>query len=60
MTAQQQADAALTTWQAIRSAYPDPAERIEILMADFFRAPVESALEYDATLNRVAEAMAAP
>lgn len=55
MTPQQQADAALQLWQSLRSLPPE--ERIEVLMADFFRPPVESDLEYSITLRNVAMEM---
>jgi hypothetical protein len=56
-TRQQHADAALQHWQDLRARFPNPEERIEQLMIDFFRHPVASAVEYDATLRRVTEEM---
>ena len=58
LTSQQHADAALQHWQDLRARFPDPEERMDALMRDFFRHPVESAVEYDATLRRVSEEMA--
>lgn len=56
MTNQQQADAALQQWQALRSLPPD--ERIEVLMAEFF-APLQPCdVEYEANMRRVYEEMA--
>jgi hypothetical protein len=56
-TNQQNADAALQHWQDLRARFPNPEERIEQLMFEFFRHPVASAVEYDATLRQVSEAM---
>lgn len=55
VTPQQQVDLALQQWQALRALPPE--ERIEALMADFFRPPVESDLEYSITLRNVAMEM---
>jgi hypothetical protein len=56
-TRQQHADAALQHWQDLRERFPNPEDRIDQLMRDFFRHPVASAVEYDATLRQVSEAM---
>ena len=58
VTRQQHADAALQHWQDLRARFPNPHDRIEALVRDFFRHPVASAVEYDATLRRVSEEMA--
>jgi hypothetical protein len=58
VTRQQHADAALQHWQDLRARFPNPEDRIDQLMRDFFRHPVASAVEYDATLRRVSEEMA--
>jgi len=55
-TPQQRADAELRRWQELRAL--DPDLRIVVLMDEFFREPVESALEYQITLDRVAMEMA--
>lgn len=56
-TSQQHADAALQHWQDLRDRFPNPEDRIEALMIDFFRNPISSAVEYEATLRRVSEEM---
>jgi hypothetical protein len=56
-TRQQHADAALQHWQDLRARFPNPEDRIDQLMRDFFRHPIASAVEYDATLRQVSEAM---
>jgi hypothetical protein len=58
VTRQQHADAALQHWQDLRARFPDPEDRIEALMIDFFRDPIASAVEYEATLRQVSEEMA--
>lgn len=56
MTAQQHADAALTRWQELRAL--EPADRMSILLLDFFREIPPSEAEYDATLRLVGMEMA--
>lgn len=55
MTPQQSADVDLHQWQSLRHLVPE--DRIEALMASYFAEPMQSALEYQITLDRVAEAM---
>lgn len=55
-TRQQEADIALRIWQQHRALPPD--ERIEVLMAEFFRPPPPSDLEYEIVLRDVAAEMA--
>jgi hypothetical protein len=58
MNRQQSANLALSQWQALRSAGLTPQQRIEQLFADFFAPIPPSDIEYQATLNRIAEEMA--
>jgi len=51
MTAQQEADLALSRWQSLRHLPPD--ERMSILFRDYWSAPVISFDEYEATLRQV-------
>jgi hypothetical protein len=55
MTPQNRADRDLQHWQSLR--HLDPESRIEALMASFWAEPMQTALEYEITLNRVAEEM---
>lgn len=46
---------AIDRWFELRGLQDE--DRIEILMADFFRVPVALDCEYEATLRRLSEAM---
>jgi hypothetical protein len=57
VTRQMHADAALQHYRDLRARFPDQNDRIERLLIDFFRDPVASAVEYEATLRKVSEEM---
>jgi hypothetical protein len=58
MNRQQSANLALCQWQALRNAGLTPEQRMERLMSEFFAPIPPSDIEYQATLNRIAEEMA--
>jgi hypothetical protein len=58
MNRQQSANLELAQWQALRNAGLTPEQRMERLMSDFFAPIPPSDIEYQATLNRIAEEMA--
>jgi hypothetical protein len=58
MNRQQSANLELAKWQALRNAGLTPEQRMERLMSDFFAPMPPSDIEYQATLNRIAEEMA--
>jgi hypothetical protein len=57
-SSQQTANEALIHWQALRAEGLTPAERLEVLMRDFFSPPSPSDLQYEITLRDVAFEMA--
>jgi hypothetical protein len=57
MNRQQSANLELAQWQSLRNAGLTPEQRIEALFADFFAPIPPSEIEYQATLNRIAEEM---
>lgn len=57
MTSQQHADILLRRWQALRPLAPE--ERIQRLIDDFFSPLPPTEIEFDLTLDRVREEMAA-
>lgn len=60
MTSQQQADDALARWQALRNEGLTPIERMERLMADFFKPPLALDIRYEDQLKAVTAEMMEP
>lgn len=56
---QQTASEALARWQSLRAEGLTPADRLEVLMRDFFEPPSPTDLQYEITLRDVAAEMAA-
>lgn len=53
------ANEALARWQSLRTEGLSPADRLEVLMRDFFEPPNPSDILYELTLRDIAAEMAA-
>jgi len=58
MSIQHHANIALREWQRLKPAYPEPIDRIQALVSDFFAPLPPSDIEYEITLRDISEIMA--